>query len=248
MTEFDPFEVLANPNDLEWPVEVQDLDLFGLAYQQVRRNGVGPVRALLTSPHKVVRRRGLFLFGEYGGPLFELLDCAHDAADTLDDSARSLFLGGVLSLPSKLSASRLARLLPYADSSDSWLRSRLITLLSCVSAEVLEAAVLELAPDVRSKHKHALTLARDTMSLDEASFGVARRQDKLTAVYFWSELERLGRKGSVYEFAHLNAQDDAIARSVRFHIVRFSKRYKSERAHRLLVFRDWEAARNDART
>lgn len=245
MSEIDPLDILAIPDDGDWPPGARDRDLFGPAISLALRGGLSRVRGLLKSENPIVRSRGLFVYVQLGRQGYELIDDALEAAGGLDSWGWSELLDGVLSYPDKIGAERLALLLPLVADPVNLVRARLVTILACQPDGVIEEAVQLLDPALRAAHARAAERASAIDGVSQAAFDTALELDPVDAVYCWAALDRHGRRYPVVEFEHIHPGDDYLAEWVRFQIVRHSKRYEADRAYRSRVFEDLERARRD---
>ncbi|MBO6798393.1 hypothetical protein [Maricaulis sp.] len=165
------------------------------------------------------------------------LESTHWQASDLLDAA--------LEASRDVSVSRLARLILWASSDVDLVRSKLISVIAVRWWSGLEEAISSLPPNDRSGHTKAISQSSGLTAIGKPSFILAEKSDPLTSTYVWARLEALGRRYPVDRFPHYDPEDSWIADGVRWQIVRYSRRWKTDAVYRKTVLAERSKFRRD---
>ncbi|WP_304072369.1 hypothetical protein [Maricaulis maris] len=240
----DPFEILAIADDRAWPDQVDAIDLWQLAVSRTNRGDIEPLRGLLRHSEAAVRRRGLGIFSELTGVGLRLFDDALSAVEVADIATVRGLLGGVLSYPRKLKPAQISALLQLGDQADDLARSHLIIVIGASPPAKVLAAIDMLPSDVRAGHAVAVKAGDLVIDVTRDTFDEVRKLDGLAGLYAWAQLFRIAARREHDDFPFEGPADDFIAESMRFQIVRRSRRYRESRRVRQDYFSRSEAKRD----
>tara|TARA_R110000868_G_scaffold90914_2_gene252034 strand:+ start:1120 stop:1890 length:771 start_codon:yes stop_codon:yes gene_type:complete len=224
-----PFTLLGLP-DTCWP---ENCDPHNDAIRAFAPGHPEPLIELLRASDPLVVRRGLFVFDELGKKGKVALDAALASTTHPDWVARSYVVGAVLSYTEALTSCQLSQLLPLASDPEEMVRGKLAVVITVTAPSKLVEAIALIEPEgVRAQHERALHELLEPCASGQRLFDMAMNAEPIVSTYMFAAVMRSTRLDPDASVPVYDG-DSYIGGSAVFQTMRFSRRYREDRAFRV---------------
>ena len=186
----------------------------------------GELCSLLLDEDPIIRRRGLYVFGELGRKGFVVLDAALSSIDDPDMGARASLMDGVISFSKQLSPHQAHIVLKLAPDPEDLVRRKVSAFLGAAAKDIIESAIDLFEEPLGSTYRRGFAKFSAEPAQAQTLLQEGLADISVAATLALASIERMARDGRLVDVLEYSG-DSYLGQSVVANVARLMRGARS---------------------